>query len=235
MSTQENSIDEQPKPENPPKEHNSTLSFKRDFSYLQYADFEEESSCFPEIRKMRGWKSFFVLTICGFILFASVGIVLTILDPVGNYADLNVITPANMTAFEISAKRNELVSLQPQLVRWSFYVTFLWESFVFLWFFVTLLPGIIIHLIIAFIGFCSEQTRTKMEYIPALQSYIVWMMWQGLAVGSFKVIFIQMNIVEEWQVIFNYLLSAFFFSVIFLAQRIFVQKIAFDFHKVIVF
>jgi hypothetical protein len=210
-------------------EHKATMSFKRELGELEQVDEEESTFCFPSIRKMRGFKSFIVLILGGIILFGSAALYLMLSNGF-NIIDLS--TPSEEQEIEFFNKIN---STDAQISRWSVWITLVWVAYVLIWFFVSLLPGLIIYGIILIFGYCSEQMRLKIEYITALQPWIVWGVWQVLATVSYFILFIQMKhrlAPKYWWYMFQFLFCTSIFSAVFFAQRLFVQKIAFDFHKV---
>jgi hypothetical protein len=178
--------------------------------------------CFPKLRKMRGIKAFMVYFFGGIILFGTPAVILMILN------SQNII---DLSGRQDAAFVKLITSLQPQITRWSLWITSVWVMNVLLQFMVNYLPQICIKTFIFTFGFCSEQIRLAIEYIPALHSWIVWVIWQVLATASFKIFFIQLELVYEWQITYNWLWSATIFAEIFFVQRVFVQKLAFDFHK----
>jgi hypothetical protein len=175
------------------------------------------------LTKMHGLKSFLVTFFGGLILFGTPAVVLMIMDS-NNVIDILA-----------RKKVSFITSLQPQLTRWSLWITSIWTIFVLLQFLVYYLPKIIIGFITAAYGSLTESTRMMIDYIPALQPWIVWAIWQPLAVLSFQVIFSQHIFVEEWQITYNCLWTLTIFAEIFLVQQVLVQKLAFNFHKYYVF
>jgi hypothetical protein len=174
------------------------------------------------LNKMRGVKSFLATFFGGIILFGTPAVVLMILD------HQNII---DLSGRQDAAFVTLITSLEPQLTRWSLWITAVWAMYVILQYIVYYLPKIIIWMLIATFGFCSEAIRMAIEYIPALKNWIVWAIWQVLATASFRIFFIQLGLVSEWQMTYNCLWSATIFAEIFLLQRVFVQKLAFNFHK----
>jgi hypothetical protein len=198
---------------------------KSDNTIAKEVDDTEEKEItlyFPKLRKMRGVKAFMVYLFGGLILFGTPAVVLMILDP------KNII---DLSGRQDAAFVKLITSLQPQLTRWSLWISSVWVMNVLLQFLVNYLPQICIKSFLFIFGFCTEQIRMAIECIPALKNWIVWAIWQVLATASFKIFFIQLELVYEWQVTYNWLWSATIFAEIFLVQRVFVQKLAFDFHK----
>jgi small-conductance mechanosensitive channel len=187
---------------------------------LQQVELEEDTFCFPNIRKMRGWKSFIILLLGGTILFGGAAVYLIIKNP-ENTISLLENDPVKLTAIE------------PHIVRWSIWITFLWIIFILLWFFILILPGIIINVVTASFGYrLSQRIQENVEYLNALHKWIVWFVWQVLALISFQVFFIRKDLVSLWISVDNYLNCALIFSFVFLVQKFIIQKIAFNFHQV---
>lgn len=208
-------------------EHKATLSFKRELGELENVDDDESTFCFPSLRKMRGFKSFLFLILGGVILFGSAALYLKL----SNQFDIDLSIPSEEREVE---SFNKINSINSQIARWSVWVTLVWVAYVFTWFFVSLLPGLIVYGITLIFGYCSEQMRLKLEYISALQPWIVWVAWQVLATISYYILFNQMKhklAPKYWLYVFQFLFCATIFFAVFFVQRLFVQKIAFDFHK----
>lgn len=174
------------------------------------------------LKKMRGIKSFIVTFFGGIILFGTPAVILIILNP-QNIIDLS----GSRQDSEFVAS---ITSLKPQITRWSLWITAVWGIYVVLQNVIYYMPKIILWILTATFG-CSETTRMAVEYIPELKNWIVWGIWQILATASFRIFFIQLGLVKEWQMIYNCLWSAMIFAEIFLVQRVFVQILAFNFHK----
>jgi hypothetical protein len=180
---------------------------------------DRDPHCLYYIRKMQGWKSFIFLLTVGTIIFGTPAIVLLILD----HSNLPSMTERNIDL---------LTRTEAQAVRFSLWAVSTWLLFVFSWFFLTLLPGIIVYMITLFIGSCSTTTRVRLSYIPALQIPAIKVI---IAAGSsilFKVFFNQLDEITHWNAVFRILLVSTAFSIVFFIQRIFIHKFAINFHKI---
>lgn len=81
-------------------------------------------------------------------------------------------------------------------------------------------------------GYCSELLIQRLEYLPAVHSWIVVAFTMIIAVVVYVIIFAQYAIVSAWMTVLSVLLTLMILSLTLLCQRILVQKIAFDFHRV---
>lgn len=196
--------------------------------YLQEDDlneFENQTLTreLKKLTKMHSFKSFLVTFFGGIIIFGSPAVILMIMDS------------KNVTELFARKKISLITSLQPQLTRWSLWVTSVWIIFVLLQMWIYYLPKIIAWFIDSTDDARNESISMKIEYVSALRPWIVWAILQPLTILSFQVLFPQHIFVEEWQITYNCLWTLTIFAEIFLVQRFVVQKLAFNFHKYYLF
>jgi hypothetical protein len=113
------------------------------------------------------WVSFILYLIGGTLILASPAIVLIIrhernqpnLDITKSFADLQA-----LNQFDVS----------PSVVRWMLWVAATYANGVTWWYFLNILPAIIVFIITRIWGFCSEKQRQKLQYIPSAK-FSLWL------------------------------------------------------------
>ncbi|KAJ1341375.1 hypothetical protein BSLG_004105 [Batrachochytrium salamandrivorans] len=158
---------------------------------------------------------------------------LIILTPAVCLINKDISRLPNLTSDDIDEleRLGQLLPLS-QLVRWCLWLTVAWNLAVVIWFFVGQLPYLI-ELVFKWIyGDCSERVRSNLDYIPSLRLVIHFAIWSVFAVASHAVVFKQMVHVQLWMSAFQFLCMLMIFSVSLLAQRLSVQTIAVNFHRV---
>ncbi|KAJ3253803.1 hypothetical protein HK103_005290 [Boothiomyces macroporosus] len=188
------------------------------------SDIEEEvterDGFITRIFKLRGFVSFIFLLVFGTAILISPTVNIVRTDP-NAWIDFQ----QNTTALT-SQTPNQIV------VVWSVFLSVSWIIFLGTWFTLLSLPVFTIEVIERFYGTCSEQTRQTLAYIPELQVWLSLMIWAIGSVLAFRIIFLQLVQVNPWENIFSFFLCGMIFTIVLFFQRLFVQKIAFDFHKV---
>jgi hypothetical protein len=177
-------------------------------------------SYWEKIRLMNNWISFWSLLLGIGTLTAAPATILMIVYPE------TILNLSDNLPIEI------LKETRRQTIRFSIWLTFAWISFLLVHFGLLVFPGMVVSLITRVYGECSEKVRNKLQYIPALGMFLPMAITCIVSVIIYRIVFFQLPNVPEWRDFFNAHLMVMVFSLMFLAQRIFVQKIAFDFHKV---
>ncbi|KAJ3320473.1 hypothetical protein HDV06_005296 [Boothiomyces sp. JEL0866] len=196
--------------QNPPRESMSDMD----------EDIEERDGFITRLFKLRGFVSFIFLLIFG----------TTILIAPAAY--LYQIDPSSRLNFQQSSTSLGSQSANQIVVVWSIFFSISWIIFLVTWFTLLSLPVFTIELIERFNGTCSERTRQRLAYIPELQVWLSLMIWAIGSILAFRIVFFQLVQIAPWDNIFNFLLSGMIFTIVLFFQRLFVQTIAFDFHKV---
>jgi hypothetical protein len=123
-------------------------------------------------------------------------------------------------------------SLNQNLMRFSFFFASVWNIWLLFWFLIRVAPYSLNKFFQSTNGTVSESITQRLEYIPAIHSHLVMTSTIIFAIPIFGILFSQMSIVPQWQIVFNVLILLLVLSIVLLIQRIIVQKIAFDFHRV---
>jgi hypothetical protein len=181
---------------------------------------EPQLTFLERVKQMDGWTSFWVLLIGGFLILAAPAVTISLL-----YPDFKL-------SLLLSETESDLRNPTRQVVRFSCWLALSWAAFICIRFYLLVLPGILSKFITNTYGELSERSKIRLEYIPAVRVWLTAALWMIASVLIFRIIFFQMTVITEWHDIFNFHLMLMWFSIVLLVQRIFVQKIATDFHKV---
>lgn len=186
---------------------------------LEVPEEDEREICFPLLSVLQGWRAFFGMLFIGspILLFPAVYI---ILKDGSKQPDL------------YSTDTDTIQKPFNQAVRWSILLTLVWVAFICYWWGLLLMPTFIVHFVTGVYGKASQQLRTRLDFITAIRPWLAFTMTTITAVIGFRIVFFQLDQIEQWNSIFKCLLVIMVLSIIFLSQRIFVQMVAFNFHKV---
>ncbi|KAI8927932.1 Mechanosensitive ion channel-domain-containing protein [Entophlyctis helioformis] len=124
------------------------------------------------------------------------------------------------------------LSVYHQLVRWSFWLTVSWDIAVVAWFTVGAVPMTIEKFCKWFYREFPESVRTRLEFITAIRVWIAQALFFIFSVIAFAIIFPQMGIVDMWYGVFRVLCMLLVLSICLFIQRLTVQYIAINFHRV---
>jgi hypothetical protein len=178
----------------------------------------EKESLFRSLTKMHGWKSFLFL---GFL------IPLLILSPSAILIGLDQNNIPNLSSRNVE----ELVTITALTVRFSIWGGIVFFAFVFQWFFISLLPGLITRIFILFRGLCPINIRNNLHYIPTLQLHATYLITGIFSVVTFRTIFSQTDLIPWWNTFAQILESIRIFSAVFFMQRFFIYKLANNLHE----
>ncbi|KAJ3300126.1 hypothetical protein HK104_004046, partial [Borealophlyctis nickersoniae] len=123
------------------------------------------------------------------------------------------------------------LSLSTEVLRWSSWLSATWFFWVVPWYFIDALPYLIVQFCNKTLGGCSERVRSNLEYIVALKLFITILVWAILVVVFYALFFNQMNNVDFWKVGFNVLVTGLVFAICLFFQKLALQIIAVNFHR----
>ncbi|KAJ3302013.1 hypothetical protein HDV03_005489 [Kappamyces sp. JEL0829] len=186
---------------------------------------EPSSTFWQRVKKMKSWTSFWFLTGVGSACLIAPATILIALD--------NTRIP-NLTnqASPLLPDPVYLNSPITNIIRFSFWFSTLYISFLIFWFSLQLTPVFITRAIVSAWGYCSEEVTRKLEFIPPLHPWFVVTLTLAINVPIFAIIFTQYALVPAWLAVLNTICVLLILSVCLSVQRVVVQKIAYDFHHV---
>ena len=180
---------------------------------------------FSNMRRMPAYGWFLILFIFGGAILATPAIYLLLKDN-QLYVDVNQLG--------IMARLPDpILQTESQVVRWSLFLTAEWLVVVTFWYVIVVAPRMIIASTRWFynVEFLSERFRGIMEMIPKLRFWILLVIGCGFALIFHSILFPHAEAVPYWLAVFKILSVTMVFSVFLLMQRMFIQRIATDFHR----
>jgi hypothetical protein len=194
-------------------------------SFGTQPESKREKSLMGRIKKMRGWDAFLVLMLAGTGLLSSPAVILAIINPD---------TLPNLKLGLTPDEQFVLLSSSYQAVRWSLWLSCTWGTFVILSYIIDSLPLIIETAVIIFMGICTENVKQALHVIPVVKFWLRNCLTSVCAAVFYRFLFFQLyeSRLKTWQDVYKFLWAATVFLTYVLIQRIIVQMIAFDFHKV---
>lgn len=174
--------------------------------------------------KLSYWNTFLFRFCVGVLIFGLPGCALVALD---------VRRLPNLDLTLTFAQLEELgqFKIGAHMVRWSFFLSVVCASSIFVWNFLPLMPAFVVVFITRTYGFCSERMRERLRAIPESQFAIWWAATMILADVFFTILFCQFSYVPMWQNWLNILAFLTVFAAVLLCQRIAIMFLAIDFHR----
>ncbi|KAJ3035964.1 hypothetical protein HDV00_003258 [Rhizophlyctis rosea] len=192
------------------------------------SDEEEEENEFDDHKNKRtcnwfyelpNWARCFVLLFPGSLILATPAIVAV--AAVRKDGDPNLFDNVGDTLY-----------LSTEILRWSVWVTLNWAVWIVLWYLVDAVPYMVVQICNITFGFCSERMRSRLEYVVALKVFITILIWAILVVVLYAILFNQQDKITYWHTTFQILIIAMVFAICLFLQKLALQIIAVNFHRI---
>ncbi|KAJ3268423.1 hypothetical protein HDV01_000760 [Terramyces sp. JEL0728] len=140
--------------------------------------------------KHRGWASFFFngIIVSSILAFPAVYLV-----------EINVNNLPNLLIWDYDGLMSQgQLAFQPQLVRWSMWLSASWMSTVVFWHFLKIAPLLCVAFISAIYGGCSEKWRTNLGHLPSVKYHMAVAFGSVFVLMYYFVLFAQFLLVPYW-------------------------------------
>ncbi|KAJ3159950.1 hypothetical protein HDU86_001214 [Geranomyces michiganensis] len=164
-----------------------------------------------------------------FLVYMLVGLAVPALPLLISYLVLH--RPGDPNIFsDISV--SDTLTLSTEIARWAFWLASVWCAWLVMWYFLDVLPTILVVILSKLFGGYSEKARSRLEYMVAVKIYLTIASWTVLYTVSYALLFNQMNQVEYWQTIFHVIVTSMVWSLCLLVHKLLLQVIAVKFHRI---
>ncbi|KAJ3178978.1 hypothetical protein HDU87_003247 [Geranomyces variabilis] len=164
-----------------------------------------------------------------FLVYMLVGLAVPALPLLISYLVLHRPNDPNIFS-DISV--SDTLTLSTEIARWAFWLASVWCAWLIMWYFLDVLPYILIVVLSKLFGGYSEKARSRLEYMVAVKIYLTIASWTVLYTVSYALLFNQMNQVDYWQTIFHVIVTSMVWSLCLLVHKLLLQVIAVKFHRI---
>ncbi|KAJ3252629.1 hypothetical protein HK103_001378 [Boothiomyces macroporosus] len=124
------------------------------------------------------------------------------------------------------------LNLQPQIVRWSMWLSASWMSIVMFWHFLKIAPMLCVSFISAIYGEVSEKWRTNLGHLPSVKYQMALAFGSVFVLMYFFIVFAQFLLVPYWLAIAQTLMLLDVLCILLFLQKLFIISVAINFHNV---